>query len=307
MYNPADEVSSINFGSIIGGALNAVVNAQRDSAETTVNFVRNVGFMPGKIDAETGNEVGIGDPICVSFSYDKEVSPAQFQTRTNITVKVEDGGKGYDPAKEITLSVDGNEISGANFKCDSDGAITEVILKTVPSGDFIKDGVSLVASQKSGEDDKEPNTSAKLTLSVEESEMPIPALYQKMQIDVPILTMMPIPFIKIDNTDIEFNVKINSVSNSKSYESSNSNMTNNSNAGYKGFGINASTSLNASISNQKSTSTNEQVKKDYSLNIKVHAVQDEMPAGMSRILDILEESIVTKPISSPAKKAEEAV
>jgi hypothetical protein len=49
------------------------------------------------------------------------------------------------------------------------------------------------------------------------------------------------------------------------------------------------------------------VKKDYSLNIKVHAVQDEMPAGMSRILDILEESIVTKPISSPAKKAEEAV
>lgn len=304
MYNPADEVSSINFGSIIGGALNAVVNAQRDSAETTVNFVKSVGFMPGKIDAETGEEVGIGDPICVSFSYDKEVSPSQYRTQTNITVKVEDGGKGYDATKEIVLSVDGNVISGANFKCDSDGAITEVILKTVPSGDFIKDGVSLVATQQSNEEEGEPNTSAKLTLSVEESGTPIPALYQKMQIDVPILTMMPIPFIKIDNTDIEFNVKINSVSNSSSYENSNSSVTNNSNISYKGFRVKAGTSLNASISNQKSTTNNEQVKKDYSLNIKVHAVQDEMPAGMSRILDILEESIVTKPISSPAEKAE---
>jgi hypothetical protein len=240
----------------------------------------------------------------VSFSYDKEVSPSQYRTQTNITVKVEDGGKGYDPTKEIVLSVDGNVISGANFKCDSDGVITEVILKTVPSGDFIKDGVSLVATQQSDEEEGEPNASAKLTLSVEESETPIPALYQKMQIDVPILTMMPIPFIKIDNTDIEFNVKINSVSNSSSYENSNSSVTNNSNLSYKGFRVKAATSLNASISNQKSTSNNEQVKKDYSLNIKVHAVQDEMPAGMSRILDILEESIVTKPISSPAEKAE---
>lgn len=76
MFNPADEVSSINFSAIIGGALNAVVNAQRESADTTVNFIRRVGFKPGEIDAQTGQEVGVGEPICVSFAYDKEVSPS---------------------------------------------------------------------------------------------------------------------------------------------------------------------------------------------------------------------------------------
>lgn len=307
MYNPADEVSSINFGAIIGGALNAVVDAQRESAETTVNFVKNVGFMPGAVDAATGREVGVGDPICVSFSYDKEVSPSQVQTVRNITVKVVNGGKGYNPNKPIELSVDGNVISGANYKFDSEGAITEVILKTVPSGDFVKNGVSVSASQVVDEETGETNNSAQLELSVAETETSVPALYQKMQIDVPILTMMPIPFIKIDNTDIEFNVKINSVSNSKSSESSNSDVKSNSSFGYKGWGFKASTSLNASISNQKSTSSSEDVKKDYSLNIKVHAVQDDMPSGMSRILDILEESIVTKPVSLPAEKPEDKV
>lgn len=36
MYNPGQEMSSINFGAIIGGTLNAVVTAQSQSANTTV-------------------------------------------------------------------------------------------------------------------------------------------------------------------------------------------------------------------------------------------------------------------------------
>lgn len=246
MYNPADEVSSINFGAIIGGALNAVVDAQRESAETTVNFVKNVGFMSGSVNAETGREVGIGAPICVSFSYDKEVSPSQVRTIRNITIKVVNGGKGYNPTKPIEFSVDGNVISGVNYKCDSEGAITEATMKTVPSGNFVKNGVSVSASQIVDEETGETNNSAKLELSVAKTETPIPALYQKMQIDVPILTMMPIPFIKIDNTDIEFNVKINSVSNSKNSTNSNNDVKSNSNFSYKGWGFKASTSLNAS-------------------------------------------------------------
>lgn len=302
MYNPADEVSSIDFGAIIGGSLNAVINAQKESAETTVDFVRRVGFKPGEIDAKTGSEVGVGDPICVSFAYDKEVSPSQIQTVRNITVKVNDGGKDYTNDKPISLSVDDNEISGANFKLGTNGTITEVVLTNIPSGSFIKEGVAVKASQEN--EDGTANTSANLELSVTETEEAIPALYQKMQIDVPILTMMPIPFIKIDHTDIEFNVKINSVSNSRSSEKSNTNVNNETNAGYKGWGFHASTNLKTSISNQKTSTSGEEVKKDYSLNIKVHAVQDDMPAGMSRILDILEDSISTKAISQPAEKSE---
>ncbi len=294
MFNPADEISSINFGSIIGGALNAVVNAQRESADTTVNFVRRVGFKPGNINAQTGQEVGVGDPICVSFTYDKEVSPSQTQTSRKISVEIVKGGTGYDPKKEVIFSIDGNAINDVKYEI-KDGGLKSVTMDTVPSEDYIKDGAKIIAFQEGG---KDGNKTAELKLSVKEIETAVPAEYQKMQIEVPILTMMPIPFIKIENADLEFNVKINSVSNSSSYDKSGSDVKSSSSFGYKGWGFNASTSLNASFSNQKSTSSSEEVKKDYSLNIKIHAVQDDMPSGMSRILDILEESIITKTIPS---------
>lgn len=292
MFNPANEVSSINFSAIIGGALNAVVDAQKESAETTVNFVRKVGFKPGKID-DKGREVGIGDPIYVSFAYDKEVSPAHTTDSKEFRIEVKDGGSGYEDADGIKLKIDGKELD-ANVTVE-DGKITGAVLISEP-----KDAKANAVISVEGGGGKE----AELVLKVTDEGKFAPALYQKMRIDVPILTMMPIPFIKIDNTDIEFNVKINSVSTTESKDTTNSTVKSDSNVSYKGWwGLKAGTTLNTSVSNQKSTSSNETVKKDYSLNIKVHAVQDDMPAGMSRILDILEGTIATKAVSAPAPKA----
>ncbi|MDE6133162.1 MAG: DUF2589 domain-containing protein [Oscillospiraceae bacterium] len=293
MYNPANEVSSINFSAIIGGALNAVVNAQKESAETTVNFVRQVGFMPGKLD-ENGRETGIGDPICVSFSYDKEVSPAHTTESREFRIEVMDGGSGYKDANNIVLKIGEIDLD-ANVMVE-DGKIVGAVLNAEPTGDDIKNNAEIKVTEENG------GNKAKLVLKVVDEGKLSPALYQKMRIDVPILTMMPIPFIKIDNTDIEFNVKINSVSTTETKDTTNSSVKSDSNFSYKGLGIKAGTTLNASVSNQKSTSSNETVKKDYSLNIKVHAVQDDMPAGMAKILDILEETISTKAVSSPAAK-----
>jgi hypothetical protein len=41
--NPS-EISSIDFGAMIGGPLTAVINAQAQAAMTTVNFINSVGF-----------------------------------------------------------------------------------------------------------------------------------------------------------------------------------------------------------------------------------------------------------------------
>lgn len=295
MFNPASEISSINFGSIIGGALNAVVNAQKESAETTVSFVKRVGFMPGKIDPKTGQEVGVGEPINVSFAYDKEVSPAHVATSKEYQVVVESGGSGFTDTSSIVLKIGNDEISGT-VTLDGD-KIESVTLNANPP-ETAKNNDTISVEGGGGKD-------ATLKLKVIEAGKNVPALYQKMKIDVPILTMMPIPFIKIDYTDIEFNVKINSVSNTSSSDNSNTSVKSDSQFGYKGWGFNASTTLNASFSNQKASSSSEEVKKDYSLNIKVHAVQDDMPAGMAKILDILEENISMKAISGPAKKTEE--
>lgn len=300
MYNPADEVSSIDFSAIIGGALNAVVSAQRESAETTVDFIRSVGFKPGEVDPNTGNTIGVGDPICVSFSYDKEVSPSQVQGTREIKVAVADAGSAYSEDKPITIQTkdSGVDIAEAEIKVNSAGGITKVSLTKIYDETLIKDNASVAAVQDG------TNKTAQLKLTVIEAGTPIPAVYQKMQIEVPILTMMPIPFIKIDYTDIEFNVKINSVSTTNTEDTSNSDVNSDSSFGYKGWGFSASTNLKTSISHQKKSTSGEEVKKDYSLNIKVHAVQDDMPAGMSRILDILEDSISTKAIAAPSASGE---
>jgi hypothetical protein len=53
-----DELSSIDFQSMIGGPLDAVVRAQAQSAQTSVDFIKAVVF------DEDGNT-----PTMVTFSY----------------------------------------------------------------------------------------------------------------------------------------------------------------------------------------------------------------------------------------------
>ena len=42
--NPGQELSSINFSNMIGSPLRAVIEAQAESALSTVNFIKAVGF-----------------------------------------------------------------------------------------------------------------------------------------------------------------------------------------------------------------------------------------------------------------------
>lgn len=100
---------------------------------------------------------------------------------------------------------------------------------------------------------------------------------------VPFLTMLTIPAIRIDEVTIDFNAKLNSVE------------TQNISSEFQGS---ASLSakfwkikLNASASYKKTTSSTSTTEKTYTLGVHVRAVNDELPAGLSRILDMLEDSI----------------
>ncbi len=59
------ELSSIDFQSMIGSPLNAVVKAQAQSAQTSVDFIKSVGF-----NASDAKE-NPGKPTMVTFEYDK--------------------------------------------------------------------------------------------------------------------------------------------------------------------------------------------------------------------------------------------
>ena len=108
---------------------------------------------------------------------------------------------------------------------------------------------------------------------------------------VPFLTMLPIPFIRIEETKIDFNAKIVSVQERKSTSSHGLDTELKAKAGW-GWG---SASLKVNYSYQKSTTAGAKVERTYSLGVHVRAIQDELPAGTERLLGILENLVQEVP------------
>lgn len=224
MPNPGQELSSIDFESMIGGPLVAVINAQAQAAMSTVNFIKEVGFK--KVAEEgAGGDTSTAEPIYVSFKYPKEISP--YQPRI--------------PA--VAANPD---------------AIPPVIARPeVPEA---------------------------------------AAIYQTQELKVPILTMLPIPFIRIDLATVDFNAKINSVE----FRKTDTNLKVSADLEAKAGWLFGSAKLKVSTSFQKTTQQGNTVDRTYSMAIHVKAVQDEMPAGMEKILGILEGAISSKPVNALA-------
>lgn len=114
---------------------------------------------------------------------------------------------------------------------------------------------------------------------------------KKFELTVPFLTMLPVPFIRVEETTIDFNAKITSVQESTSTSSRGLNTELKAKAGW-GWG---SASLKVNYSYKKSTSATSKTERTYSLAVHVRAVQDELPAGTERLLGILENVIQETP------------
>jgi len=177
MPEPGQELGAIDFESVIGGPLVAVVHAQAESALATVDFIKSVGF-------DKNNEV-----VNVDFKY-KKIPP--------------EGGEG--------------ESCG---------------------------------------------------------------------LSVPLLTIVPIPFLRIEETIVEFNAKITSVEYREVSSTDKVGVDLSASARW-GFG---SAKLKVGYSHQRQTRAGEKVQREYSLAVKVTAVQDEMPGGMEKVMGILESLI----------------
>lgn len=204
MPNPGQELSSIDFESMIGGPLVAVINAQAQAAMSTVNFIKEVGFKKPSTEEAAGGDTSTEEPIYVTFKYPKELSP-------------------YVPAEGETPAQE--------------------------------------------------------------------AVYETQELQVPILTILPIPFIRIDETTIDFNAKINSVE----YRKTDTRLKVDASLEAKAGWLWGSAKLKVSTSFQRTTQQGNTVNRTYSLAIHVKAVQDEMPAGMEKMLGILEGAITSTP------------
>jgi hypothetical protein len=100
---------------------------------------------------------------------------------------------------------------------------------------------------------------------------------------VPFLTMLTIPALRIDEVTIDFNAKLNSVET----QAVSSEFAGSASVSGKIWKV----KFNASASYKKTNSSTSTTEKTYNLGVHVRAVNDELPAGLARILDMLEDGI----------------
>jgi hypothetical protein len=279
---------------MLGGPLIAVVNAQSQAAMSSVNFIKAVGFKPGDTTDPTHPQVG--DPIYVSFKYPKEVAPYTPAVPAQVSgVTVTTPGAGYTAAPAVTASGGGPGGKGLALTAalGPGGSVASVSVTSPGSGYTSAPTIAIDPPPAGG-------TQAVATASFADAVPAVAAQFQVMSLEVPILTMLPIPFIRIEETTIDFNAKINSVEEVKTDETVKFDATLDAKVQYPpAFSI-VTVNLKVSTSYQKNTQTGSKVDRTYSMAVHIRAVQDEMPAGMEKILGLLEDAIKAQPVKAPA-------
>jgi len=283
--SPARELSSINFESMLGGPLRAVVNAQAQAAMSTVNFIKSVGFQ--QVATNDPLKPATGDPVYVTFKYPKEIAPFTPRREASVTLSITAGGAGYTTAPAVTISGGGGTGMTATTEI-SNGVVTSISI-TSAGADYTSAPTVTLAPAPTG------GTTATATAAFTPERAPIPAQYATMQLEVPMLTMVPIPFIRIEETTIDFNAKINSVEEAKMDDTFKFGAELDTKVTYPPLFSVATVNLKVNTSYQKNTSSGSKVDRTYSMAVHIRAVQDEMPAGMEKILGILEDSIRSTP------------
>lgn len=115
------------------------------------------------------------------------------------------------------------------------------------------------------------------------------------KLSVPLLTMLPIPFIRLDELKIHFDFKIDSIQEQKITTTKGISSEVKS---FWGLGPTINGSYNTAQENLDST------KRTTNMVIDVRAVQDKMPQGLQNILDIFNDMVTAKANKVAKEKTE---
>lgn len=207
---------SLPFGRIISGPMVAAIQAQALAAQSTVNFIKEVGFKRTGSDEAAADESGdLGDVRDVTFKYKRKTS-------------------------------DGSNGSGT-----APGAGEEVV-----------------------------------------------------ELTVPLLTIVPIPYIRIEEMTIQFTANITEQQEYQKSSASTSSVSSDTSINFKAgsFLSPVSVGMNAKVSTRHNSNTSASSRVNnstqFTIDINVKAVQDEMPAGLAKILHIMEQAILERPATT---------
>jgi len=116
------------------------------------------------------------------------------------------------------------------------------------------------------------------------------------KIIVPLITILPIPFIEINNLDIDFTANIKSFETQESKKDSSTKWNGKASAntwwGKYSFDTGIRTSSSVSSKSASGLTT------EYNMNVSVNASNNSMPKGMSRVMDMLYEGIQSQNLTA---------
>lgn len=112
-------------------------------------------------------------------------------------------------------------------------------------------------------------------------------------LQVPLLTIVPIPFLRIDDMSIDFTSKITEEMIRQKENATSVDLNVETSGSYGAFYTPVKVKFKAglSVKHSSTTATSNRYKTEHTININVRAVQDDIPGGMDRILTILESAI----------------
>lgn len=106
---------------------------------------------------------------------------------------------------------------------------------------------------------------------------------ERVTLSVPLLTIVPTPYIRVQEATIEFEANVSS--STLTQTDTNLGLEASASGGFWGVKL----SVKATYSRQ--TSVKDQVNRSATLKVNVKAVQDELPAGLAKVLEILETAV----------------
>lgn len=262
-----DEMSSIPLGKIIGGPLMATVKAQGAAADSTVRFLQE-SCMDDYTDAPSWRDLG--------------TNPIPFNELYPLERILDLMPHGFIPGKPNKgILPNGHYPMSQVVRHNIDGVDRFFVAKSSVNSS-IEPGVAL-GWETSWREVSKLNVRTINFAYDQQVQTETGTSYNNHNVTIPLMAMVPIPYLRIDTMDLDFSVKLTGVEKTAQVDR----FSAKARAGYGGkrFGV------TAAFAHRSSKGQSKQISRSYSLQVKVRASQGEMPVGVERMINLMDNLI----------------
>lgn len=108
----------------------------------------------------------------------------------------------------------------------------------------------------------------------------------ELDINVPLLSLVPVPYLRIDSLSVNFNCQLNNTGNNTNTDTDTKSLTAGGSTGGLLAELLSPITMNGTYSDQDVQSGNDTITEQYTMNVTMNCVQDAIPQGMATILNI---------------------